>query len=68
MNRKPWLMNTRMKYLDYTLITLLGATGAGAVPAAGAPASGPSSLTLPGACDGDGTGEPALACHTRGKC
>ena len=31
MNRKPWLMNTRMKYLDYTLITLLGATGAGAV-------------------------------------
>ena len=31
MNRKPWLMNTRMKYLDYTLITLLGTMSAGAV-------------------------------------
>ena len=31
MNRKPWLMNTRMKYLDYTLISILGTLGAGAV-------------------------------------
>ena len=33
MNRKPWLMNTRMKYLDYTLISILGTLGAGAVQA-----------------------------------
>ena len=29
MNRKPWLMNTRMKYLDYTLISILAGTTAG---------------------------------------
>lgn len=33
MNRKPWLMNTRMKYLDYTLISILGTFGAGAAVA-----------------------------------
>ena len=31
MNRKPWLMNTRMKYLDYTLIGILGTLSAGVV-------------------------------------
>ena len=31
MNRKPWLMNTRMKYLDYTLVSILGTLSAGAV-------------------------------------
>ncbi|MEO8000953.1 MAG: hypothetical protein ABI644_03680 [Arenimonas sp.] len=31
MNRKPWLMNTRMKYLDCTLISILGTMSAGAV-------------------------------------
>ncbi len=31
MNRKPWSMKTRMKYLDYTLIGILGTLGAGSV-------------------------------------